>query len=82
MSKSIDKSPLLWTIPSESDEPNYTTEKIDQACVQSPLVNNILNINNIESRSLVIDVPDLNSGSAANSEEVHMYVYIYILICS
>eukprot|EP00596_Hydrurales_sp_CCMP1899_P003507 CAMPEP_0119035552 /NCGR_PEP_ID=MMETSP1177-20130426/2615_1 /TAXON_ID=2985 /ORGANISM="Ochromonas sp, Strain CCMP1899" /LENGTH=858 /DNA_ID=CAMNT_0006993965 /DNA_START=124 /DNA_END=2700 /DNA_ORIENTATION=+ len=73
MSKSIDKSPLLWTIPSESDEPNYTTEKIDQACVQSPLVNNVSNINNIESRSLVIDVPDLNSESAANSEEDSLF---------
>jgi hypothetical protein len=76
MSRSIDKSPILWTIPSESDEPNIldcSAEKSDQALAQSALVSNFSNTNNIESRSLVIDVPDLNSESAPNSEEVSYF---------
>lgn len=82
LSRSIDKSPILWTIPLESDEPDivsHSTEKSDQEHVHPVPTSDFSNTIKIESRSLVIDVPDLNSESSPASEEVsHFNLYKFL----
>lgn len=77
MALSIDKSsPLLWTTPLESEEPNIRHSSEDSVKPKayghpSPLsLSDSSNRNSVQRHSLVIDVPDISTKSSHPSEEV------------